>query len=272
MIASLRKTVHPSAMFELYQAVDDEIGGRRAHNLNRHRHGDVEVTRDAYGRDDRFDDRFLNALEKESKLSPTQSNGFRGLFLNDCAQLLEQRAYEFRRYAEYADDLERAVGYKMDFAKDRQESAVYAFTMVTAVFLPLSAISGIFGMNTSDIRDMPYRQWLYWVVALPVTIATLLIGLWWMDELGNVYRWLTGKRASVGGPHSGYATFVVPEDDVYYSDEVEGKASPSRQRMPQRMQEYIIPDASRRERYRLADAPTLAKRGSVRRRPTVVRY
>ncbi len=191
MIASLRQTVYPAAMFELYQPVDDEIGGRRAHYSSRYRQAEVEVMRlDDRGRDDRLDNRLLNVLEKESKLSPTERNGFRGLFLNDCAQLLEQRAYEFRRYAEYADDLERAVAYKMDFTKDRQENAVYAFTVVTIVFLPLSAIAGIFGMNTIEIRDMPYKQWLYWVVALPVTICTIVIGLWWMNELGNEYRWL----------------------------------------------------------------------------------
>lgn len=41
-------------------------------------------------------------------------------------------------------------------------------------------------MNTSDIRDMELSQWVYWVVAVPVTIAVIGIGLWWMGELGNV--------------------------------------------------------------------------------------
>lgn len=76
------------------------------------------------------------------------------------------------------------------------------------IFLPLSAVAGIFGMNTADVRDMDFDQWLYWVTAVPVTIAVILLGLWWMGELRNAFSWLPGfKRrdgyAVVGG---GYGT------------------------------------------------------------------
>ncbi|KJZ77848.1 hypothetical protein HIM_02485 [Hirsutella minnesotensis 3608] len=95
----------------------------------------------------------------------------------------EYREFEFRRHTEYAEDLERAVAFKMDWTKDRQENAIYAFTIVTIVFLPISAISSVFGMNTSDVRNMAYGQWLYWAVALPVTLVVIVVGLWWMNEL-----------------------------------------------------------------------------------------
>ncbi|KAL7946702.1 hypothetical protein V8C42DRAFT_352261 [Trichoderma barbatum] len=137
---------------------------------------------------------FLNDLEDASKLSPTDAGGFRSLFLADCANLVDQREYEFRRDTEYAEDLEREITYKMEWTKDKQENAIYAFTLVTIVFLPLSAISSIFGMNTNDIRNMDFNQWLYWVVALPVTVFIIIAGLWWMDELGSATEWLIGKR------------------------------------------------------------------------------
>lgn len=143
-----------------------------------------------------FDDQVAEDLESASKLSPTDALGFRGLFLTECARFAEQRDFDFKRYAEYADDLERAVIYKMDFTKDKQESAIYAFTIVTIVFLPLSAISSIFGMNTSDIRDLDAGQWLYWAVALPVTFGIIVIGLWWMGELGSMVGWMTGRLHS----------------------------------------------------------------------------
>jgi hypothetical protein len=91
---------------------------------------------------------------------------------------------------------------KYDTTRDRQEQALYAFTIVTVIFLPLSAVAGIFGMNTSDIRDMTSRQWLYWATAVPVTVAVILIGLWWMGELGNVAGWLIpgiGRRNPYAG-------------------------------------------------------------------------
>jgi hypothetical protein len=34
-------------------------------------------------------------------------------------------------------------------------------------------VSGFFGMNTSDIRDIDARQSLYWTIAIPVTVAVL---------------------------------------------------------------------------------------------------
>jgi Mg2+ and Co2+ transporter CorA len=60
---------------------------------------------------------------------------------------------------------------------DRSGLFIYAFTLITIIFLPMSAFSSIFGMNTTDVRDMPYSQWLYWAVAIPVTIVVILIGL-----------------------------------------------------------------------------------------------
>ncbi|PNY27290.1 Uncharacterized protein TCAP_02785 [Tolypocladium capitatum] len=162
------------------------------------------------------DEMLVEDLEEESKLSPTDRLGFRGLLVVECARLIEQREFEFRRYTEYAEDLERAVVYKMDWTKDRQENAIYAFTVVTIVFLPLSAISSIFGMHTADVRDMEYGQWLYWAVALPVTLIVIVTGLWWMNELGNVVQWMMGRqpsRATGGGPVSsqlpGKTTYLV---------------------------------------------------------------
>ena len=62
-------------------------------------------------------------------------------------------------------------------AKDRRETALYAFTIVTVIFLPLSTVAGILGMNTNDIRNMEQGQWLFWAVAAPVTAAVVFIGL-----------------------------------------------------------------------------------------------
>ena len=76
-----------------------------------------------------------------------------------------------------------------DTTKSRQENAVYAFTIVTVIFLPLSAVSSIFGMNTSDMRDLEQGQWLYWATAVPVTLGVILLGLLWTGELRNAFQW-----------------------------------------------------------------------------------
>lgn len=188
---------------------------------------------------------------------PNGDNGFgfnpkftldlNALFLADCRAIIEQRADEFRRYGWYAEDLGKAIANKVDWTKDRQENAIYAFTIVTIVFLPISAVSSIFGMNTSDVRDMEQGQWLYWAVALPVTFGIILGGLWWMGELDTVAGWFTGRRRRLPVPAGAveeYAsqplvapagrplTWVKPEQrtprrrrgsqvDYYYSDDDE---------------------------------------------------
>lgn len=95
--------------------------------------------------------------------------------------------------------------HKTEERKDYHDQAVYAFTIVTVVFLPLSAISSIFGMNTSDIRDLDQGQWLYWATAVPVTAGVILIGLWWMGELGNAALWLLNLRNNGRGAAGGGA-------------------------------------------------------------------
>ncbi|KAK7423282.1 hypothetical protein QQX98_001072 [Neonectria punicea] len=164
-----------------------------------------------------LDDEFIREIAVASKLSSTDAGGLRGLFFMECSRLIEQREFEFRRYAEYASDLERAINYKMSFAKDRQENAIFAFTLVTIVFLPMSAVSSIFGMNTTDVRDMESSQWLYWVVALPLTLFVIGVGLWWMGELGNIARWLMRKpRQTSQGVYGGPAMISQAVDQSYY--------------------------------------------------------
>ncbi|RCI15543.1 hypothetical protein L249_3396 [Ophiocordyceps polyrhachis-furcata BCC 54312] len=124
-------------------------------------------------------------LAAASKLSSTDELGFRDLLLAECGRVIEARELELQRLGEYAEELEQDVIFKMGSTKDRQENAIYAFTLVTIIFLPLSAISSIFGMNTNDIRNMAFDQWLYWAIALPVTVAVILAGLWWMGEFGG---------------------------------------------------------------------------------------
>ena len=91
---------------------------------------------------------------------------------------------------------------KFEDNKDRQELAIYAFTIVTVIFLPLSFVAGVFGMNTSDIRNMDLGQWAYWASAIPVTLLVILIGLWWMGELGNMFDWIWPRNRGREGAYA----------------------------------------------------------------------
>ena len=114
---------------------------------------------------------------------------------------------------------------KVDVTKDRQEQAIYAFTLVTIIFLPLSAVASIFGMNTSDVRDMDAGMWAYWAAAVPVTLLVIIGGLWWLGELRNLVNWLRGVNGNGGfatlGTSSGAAgipTYPAPGYDGYQAN------------------------------------------------------
>jgi hypothetical protein len=82
------------------------------------------------------------------------------------------------------------------------------FTIVTIIFLPLSFVSSVFGMNTHDIRDMPYGQWAYWAAGIPLTFIVVVGSLWWAGELGSIRRWIaraiprstSSRRLTTNGP------------------------------------------------------------------------
>jgi len=65
----------------------------------------------------------------------------------------------------------QVLKYNIEIAEEGQSKAILVFTIVTIVFLPLSFVATLFGMNTSDLRDMNHTQTLFWQVALPLTAA-----------------------------------------------------------------------------------------------------
>ncbi|KAI0437042.1 hypothetical protein F4803DRAFT_556393 [Xylaria telfairii] len=167
---------------------------------------------DRYGRDDPDEGFQLSALDP---------GGYRMLLARDCLSIVEQRLAEFRQFRRKAQALQQANTHKTETRKDYHDQAVYAFTIVTVIFLPLSAISSIFGMNTSDIRDLEQGQWLYWATAVPVTLGVILIGLWWMGELGNAALWLLNLRQRQSAPtttHKEHGGYVQPVRMSRYSD------------------------------------------------------
>ncbi|ERF71447.1 hypothetical protein EPUS_06829 [Endocarpon pusillum Z07020] len=92
--------------------------------------------------------------------------------------------------------------------KDRQESAILAFTIVTIIFLPLSFVASFFGMNTADVRDMTQSQWVYWAAAVPVTALVIGLTLLWAGEVNlarSAFRRLLEKVKSFFGGRASFA-------------------------------------------------------------------
>ncbi|KAI1359945.1 hypothetical protein F5Y08DRAFT_344171 [Xylaria arbuscula] len=203
----------------------------RSHAHWRSYNDDVSVgSEDWYRREDLDDGFQLPALDP---------GGYRLLLARDCLGIIDQRIAEFRQFKRRVMTLNQMNTYKNETRKDYHDQAVYAFTIVTVIFLPLSAISSIFGMNTSDIRNLEQGQWLYWATAVPITIGVIVIGLWWMGELGNAALWLLNLRqrqrelATVRKQKDGIYQPArrYYELEKYYSDESD-PARPSRAPRP----------------------------------------
>ncbi|GKT48103.1 uncharacterized protein ColSpa_08284 [Colletotrichum spaethianum] len=186
-----------------------------------------------FGRGRHADDDDMNVLLEPIaeisdfyKLPSTDAAGFRDLLAAECTQLLERRNRDFQEYGEQADVLEQTNLNNAAVTKDRQEQAIYAFTIVTIIFLPLSAVSSIFGMNSSDIRDMEDGQWLYWATAIPVTILTIVLGLWWMGEMGHLCNWVVRKIRGDETLGSSFPSHGDVSEKPHHLDTIKGLPAP----------------------------------------------
>ncbi|GAB1316358.1 hypothetical protein MFIFM68171_06568 [Madurella fahalii] len=136
----------------------------------------------------RFDQEPITRVVR-SELAVSGSGGLRPLLIRECLRHLGRRERQFSEMLIHASQLEEENRNNVSRTKDRQERAIYAFTIVTVIFLPLSAVASIFGMNSADIREMELGQWAYWATAVPVTLVVMFLGLLWTGELGNALQW-----------------------------------------------------------------------------------
>ncbi|WPB04223.1 uncharacterized protein RHO25_008868 [Cercospora beticola] len=92
------------------------------------------------------------------------------------AQLVDNLERELADLRDLRDNTDRLVTRTIQLVNIRLEDhgkAILVFTVVTIVFLPLNFVSSFFGMNFSDIRDMETTQWLFWAVAVAVTVSVV---------------------------------------------------------------------------------------------------
>lgn len=86
------------------------------------------------------------------------------------------------------------------------------FTVVTVIFLPLSTVASILGMNTNDVRNMEINQWVFWVVAVPLTLIVAAICLVATGELRNFMANLVGLWLQRGALFGNYQRWTVVRD------------------------------------------------------------
>lgn len=123
-----------------------------------------------------------------SQLQPTHPSGVLGILIYDSLNLVDHKMRDLKEMNEWLEHLSNSSLQKIDTNKDRQEAAIFAFTIVTIIFLPLSTVASIMGMNTADIRDMKHDQWLFWATSVPLFLIIVVLCLLWAGELDSFWQ------------------------------------------------------------------------------------
>ncbi|KAL8920253.1 MAG: hypothetical protein Q9172_004581 [Xanthocarpia lactea] len=174
--------------------------------------------------------------------------------LRRCLTTLEDRIANFNSLERHARELTSFNLLRVESSKDRQEAAILVFTIVTIIFLPLSFVSSFFGMNTTDIRDTKFPQWIFWVSALPLTILVVVISLFVAHKIEPLKDIWTRVQDKLAAYQEGRRT------EMYYG------ASP---RPPRRDDESRqSSDAPRVNRRDVVDSDDSSSLRHARRRPS----
>ena len=175
------------------------------------------------------------------------------IVLADTRSRIAARIDKFRGLQQRAEDLGEWHRNEMETNRDRQENAIMVFTVVTIVFLPLSYVSSVFGMNSSDVREMELGQWAYWTASIPLTVLVVVGSLWWAGEFEGFGAWVQRvlRRSSTA---SGYSRIPEPvghgglrrermrdEVDVRYAGGQTRDAEYNYERLPERRRRTTYP-------------------------------
>ncbi|KAK4210124.1 hypothetical protein QBC37DRAFT_449032 [Rhypophila decipiens] len=99
---------------------------------------------------------------------------------------------EIEQHEETVRRLKSKAALLINIKNEGQGMAIFVFTIVTVIFLPLSFAATYLGMNTNDIRDMDRGQWTFWAIGSPLTVVVVL-GAWLVASRG--LEWSNSRQA-----------------------------------------------------------------------------
>ncbi|RPA79077.1 hypothetical protein BJ508DRAFT_328647 [Ascobolus immersus RN42] len=148
-----------------------------------------------------FDWAEKKAVKQMIRNSPTLRMNRR--LLHGCQDAVKRQIAEAEKVENQLKQLLERVTRIIDLNRETSETATLIFTTITTIFFPFSAVTGYFGMNTKDIRDMESNVGEFWKAAAMVSgvfvVLVLLIAFHWrrlqrLWELVLFWRgWSRGK-------------------------------------------------------------------------------
>lgn len=122
--------------------------------------------------------------------------------VDDIKSVQERMTLQLNVLYNLVAQMDSALNAQLAAAAGRDSTSMKILAFISAVFLPGSFVAGIFSMSMFDWQAngngsggsdnlsgsgsevVSNRFWIYWVIAVPLTLATLLgWGLWWRVEM-----------------------------------------------------------------------------------------
>eukprot|EP00742_Colponemidia_sp_Colp-10_P001932 GILJ01002064.1.p1 GENE.GILJ01002064.1~~GILJ01002064.1.p1 ORF type:complete len:386 (-),score=81.64 GILJ01002064.1:806-1963(-) len=97
-------------------------------------------------------------------------------YLQDVSETLRHLIEMIDTYVETAESLAALWQEKLS---SKMNKVMYVLTVVSAVFIPLTFIAGVYGMNFVDIPELRWELGYMYVWLLFVGIAAFVLGLFW---------------------------------------------------------------------------------------------
>ena len=88
---------------------------------------------------------------------------------------IKESSSSFSELFRRADQLGHENVRLVETLQDDNSKAIFIFTLVTILFLPLTFVAGFFGMNLKGIDGSERDYWHFWTIALPMTAGIILI-------------------------------------------------------------------------------------------------
>jgi len=108
--------------------------------------------------------------------------------LNDYVEQVEdfeEQLYERRRWlSDITHDFATAVA-------QRQSDQISRLTIVSLIFLPVTALTGYFGMNFTWLNDRIASEWSFFVFGLILPLLAMILAIVWLARRGlmRLYLW-----------------------------------------------------------------------------------
>ncbi|PTB53816.1 hypothetical protein M431DRAFT_531469 [Trichoderma harzianum CBS 226.95] len=102
---------------------------------------------------------------------------------------LDRRIQEVQNMKTRSRFLKEQVKQDIEIMEEDHRKAIRVFTIVTLFFLPLSFVSSFMGMNTADVRNMHYKQGLFWATGIPVTLFVLTLACIYGYKGDEIHGW-----------------------------------------------------------------------------------